>query len=273
MSDQKPPFGPAPVHDEIWFQEWFDTDFYLQLYSHRDKAEAEACVRLVLESIALPAQPGTRPAALDLACGAGRHAITLAQHGFDVTAVDLSTTLLKYARSEAEAEAVDIRFIQSDMRDVEFDGEFDLAVQLFTSFGYFDSPADDLLVLQHVRRSLRDGGYYALDLLNEQQLRSALVPASVRYLDDVAIHEERRFVEDRVVKRITIPMEGGALEFNESVRLYSPERIERMLRDCGFVPEAWFGDYDGSDFVPERSKRMFIISRAAPLEREERFAE
>jgi hypothetical protein len=48
----------------------------------------------------------------------------------------------------------------------------------------------------------------------------------------------------------------------ESVRLFSPEQIDALLRSVGLTPVAWYGEYDGSPFDPENSRRMFIVSRA-----------
>ncbi len=250
--------------DGDWFEEWFRSDFYLKLYSHRDHEEAEACVDLILRSVSFPGAgtDGTKIAALDLACGPGRHAIALAERDVIVTAVDLSPTLLAYARAEADAAGVDIRFLRSDMRAIEFAGEFDLVLQLFTSFGYFEDRSDDALVLERVRRALRAEGYYALDLINARRLRESLVPRSERRFQELTIVEERSIVEGRVEKTITIPAaDGTPRRFVESVRLYEPEEIEGMLFDSGFSPVHWFGDYDGTPFDPASSERMLVVSR------------
>jgi SAM-dependent methyltransferase len=245
-----------------WFEEWFRSDFYLKMYSHRDKAEAEACVDLIVRATGLNPEAVPVPHALDLACGPGRHALSLAEHGFRVTAVDLSPTLLEYARSEADQLGVDIDFIQSDMRHVVYSHQFDLVVQLFTSFGYFDDPADDHHVLHEVRNALLTDGYYALDLLNERHLRQHLVAHSEKHYHGQTIREERHFEGDRVVKTISIPVDGDIQHFRESVRLFSRDEIEEMLIEAGLHPFRWFGDYAGSDYDEELSPRMFVMCRA-----------
>lgn len=259
--------GNDGSHEEDeWFEEWFRSDFYVKLYSHRDQEEAEACVDLILDSTDLGGRPHSELNALDLACGPGRHAIVLAKRGLGVTAVDLSPTLLSIASRAAEEAEAPIRFIRSDMREIDFEGEFDLVLQLFTSFGYFEERSDDALVLQRVRAALRSGGYYALDLINERYLRETLVPLSIRSLDGIEIREERRLVEERVEKRIEIPTSDGQThEFIESVRLYSPETIEGMLYDASLAPVHWFGSYAGERFDPETSERMLVICRAERL--------
>lgn len=57
--------------------------------------------------------PGRR--ALDLACGEGRNSIYLAQHGFDVTGVDISPRGLERARSQAAQVGVSVEFVEADL--------------------------------------------------------------------------------------------------------------------------------------------------------------
>lgn len=94
---------------------------------------------------------------LDLACGVGRHAIAFAKLGFRVTAVDLSAFHLAKAKERAAATDASIEFIQSDMRAFIRPNAFDLVVSLFSSFGYFEDPQDDLQVLRNMHQSLKPG--------------------------------------------------------------------------------------------------------------------
>lgn len=249
-----------------WYDEWFESEYYLKLYGHRDKVEAEACIDIIQRATQLHPheKEEQKIKVLDIACGPGRHAIAMAKRGFDVTGVDLSTKLLHHAHSRAQKESVGIRFLQVDMRSLDFNEEFDLAVQLFTSFGYFSKVEDDYSVLQGARKSLRDVGYYAIDLINPKVLEKTIIPKSTKKIDGtVKVIEERRIVDDRVEKTITIQPKGERHIFEESVRLYTPEMIERLLREAGFLPTHWFGDYAGLPFDPERSRRMIIINKVS----------
>ncbi|MCE2504324.1 MAG: class I SAM-dependent methyltransferase [Chlorobi bacterium] len=245
-----------------WYEEWFDSKYYLQLYSHRNKIEAEACIDIIQRATQFHPTETDKVRVLDIACGPGRHAISLAKRGFDVTAVDLSTTLLHHAHSEAQKAEVPIKFLQLDMRSLDFNAKFDLAVQLFSSFGYFDTIEEDFAVIQGARQALRDIGYYAIDLINPLVLEKTLIAKSTRVVDGgVKVIEKRQIVDGRVKKQITIPLKKEKLKFQEVVRLYSPETIERLLREAGFLPTHWFGDYAGLPFDRERSRRMIIINK------------
>lgn len=252
----------SPAPESNWFERWFASDYYLKLYSHRDDREAELCVALILRATGLDKQLDRNPRALDLASGPGRHSLAMARHGLKVTGVDLSPTLLQHSRAEAAAAGLQIDFRQADMRRIAFRDEFDLVAQLFTSFGYFESADEDMRVLEAVRRALRPGGWYALDLMNDRYLRDHLVPRSYRELDGERIIEERWLSDGRVNKRISIEHGNDPLHFTESVHLFEKKEIEEMLREAKLEPAFWFGDYDGSAFDPESSRRMLVIAQA-----------
>src|SRR5438552_18525856 len=82
-------------------------------------------------------------AVLDLCCGPGRCAIPLAKRGFAVTGVDRTKFLLGKARSLARRSHTRVEWIQADMRDFVRPEAFDLVLNLYTSFGYFDNKGDD----------------------------------------------------------------------------------------------------------------------------------
>lgn len=59
----------------------------------------------------------TRGRALDVACGAGRNSLYLAENGWRVDALDISPVGLERARQNAAAQGVEVRWIQADLED------------------------------------------------------------------------------------------------------------------------------------------------------------
>jgi len=91
---------------------------------------------------------------LDLGCGIGRHALLFAQHGFAVTAVDLSSAGLRILAGEAEKRSLAIETAVADVRKLPLgNGSFD-AVLAFQSIYHVDSPgmAEALAELRRVLR-------------------------------------------------------------------------------------------------------------------------
>src|SRR5687768_11398088 len=115
--------------DQPWYRQLFGED-YLHDFARTPERTAQE-VEGIVQRLALP--PGSR--ILDLCCGHGRHTIPLAQHGYQMTGQDLSELFLRQARTDAEAQGVQVRWFHSDMREIPFENEFDAVINIYVSFG------------------------------------------------------------------------------------------------------------------------------------------
>ena len=233
-----------------WFEEWFGEE-YLDLYPHRDDQDAELLVGLLRRT--LPWAPGWR--VLDFGCGAGRHARALNAAGVRPIGLDLSMSLLRRAREITSAPLV-----RADLRTPPIrPGSVDLAVNLFTSFGYFESDAEHASALAAMVGVVRSGGWFVLDFLNAELVRRSLVARESTRVG------EREMVITRVVSpdgryvSKTIAVDDGR-QFTERVRLFSPEDLVELLRAAGVTVAARFGDYVGAPSTGS-SPRIILAGR------------
>jgi SAM-dependent methyltransferase len=235
-----------------WFEEWFGEE-YLQLYPHRDDAEAARAVTLLVRATGM--QPGWR--VLDVACGAGRHARAFRASGARCFGVDLSATLLRVARGVTDAPLV-----RADMRALPIRaGSMDLTVNLFTSFGYFERDAEHAGALREMVATVRPGGWFAIDFLNPSAVRARLVPCERVGVQGREVEVTRSVSPDghHVSKVIRT---GDGRRFVERVRLFEPDEIEGMLRQAGVTVRHRFGDYDASPMLAG-SPRTILAGQAA----------
>lgn len=239
-----------------WFKEWFASEEYLNLYKHRDDKDAEKLLNLILNSVDLPVNAKI----LDAACGSGRHSISLARKGFDVTGFDLSKVLLDIAKESAEADGLDIDFINADIREITFCKKFNLIINLFTSFGYFHLDEENFAFIHKSPKWLKPGGYFAFDYLNKDYLVSNYEPYSERIVGDKTFKEKRYIENSRIVKEIKIIQTDGIERmFTESVKLYSKEKILNEFSEAGFKLQNIYGDYDGGEYSSANSERLIMI--------------
>ncbi len=125
------------------------------------EADAESEVGWILDHV----QPPAAGRVLDAPCGFGRHSMALVRRGFEVTGVDLSETELQRAKERAAAAGLPLQLVRQDMRDMDFSGEFDLALNLFSSIGFFTDDEDRLLI-DRFCTGLKPGGAFVLDTRN-----------------------------------------------------------------------------------------------------------
>ena len=227
-----------PDHTKAWYEVAFG-DLYPILYAHRDQAAATAEALFAIQ--ALGVGPGSR--AVDIGCGGGRHQRAFEEHGVRVVGVDLSRPLLCENHGSGGE-----WLVRADMRALPLaDGSFDVATSFFTSFGYFDADDDDARVLQEVARVIRPKGRYLLDYLYSPGVAANLVPHTERNVAGYRMVEERRIEHQHVKKRVSItPAAGGETRsYEESVRLYPPADLERMLETAGLTVVDRYGALDG----------------------------
>lgn len=241
---------------DAWYARRFDAT-YLELYRHRDLAEAETVVRHLIAPLGLAGRQ-----VLDLACGAGRYVQALESHGARVAGVDLSAPLLEAARTAGIAAS--LGWVRADMRRLPFrDASFDLVMSMFTSFGYFDTEAEDRAVLREVGRVARTGASFVLDFLNAVRLRRDVETESQRRVGDVDIHERRRVDEAAgvVLKEIELRRGAERLRYREQVRLWEAEPLGIAIVSSGFDIVRLWGDYLGREFDAATSDRLIVHAR------------
>ncbi|MDP2365620.1 MAG: class I SAM-dependent methyltransferase [Ignavibacteria bacterium] len=240
-----------------WFKDWFNTQEYISVYQHRNESDAEEHIKLILENVKISSKANI----LDMACGAGRHAILLARKNYNVTAVDLSDNLLSIAKQRADKENLSINFVHSDIRRFNPTDTFDLILNLFTSFGYFETDEDNFSVLKKAYNLLTYEGYFVLDFFNSEFLTQNLIEYSEEVLEDAEIHLYRKIKDKRVNKKIVITKNGKLSQFEESVRMFTKDELENAITKIGFDIYKTFGDFLGNKFDNINSQRLIIFCK------------
>lgn len=243
---------PEELCKSDWFKTWFDTKYYHSLYQHRSDTEAAFFIARLIDEIQLPRGGEV----MDLACGKGRHSLTLFDAGFRVTGLDLSENSISHLKSR---EQEGLEFHQWDMRERFRESAFDGVFNLFTSFGYFDSMEDDLRVIDAIHFGLKPGGTLILDYLNASPL------LDLRTHEDEEIHRDgyvfqtsKRILKDKVVKEIQVRDGDQTHHFQESVQLLTLTDFKSMFDQVGMRLEKVYGDYQLGTYTPEDSPRLIM---------------
>ncbi len=178
---------------------------------------------------------------LDVGCGTGRHCLELARRGYNVTGLDLSSSLLKRAREKAAEEGLDIEFIQGDARKMSFSRQFDLVMIICQgAFSLMEEDEMDYEILRGVSRALKDEGKFIMTTGNALYQLSNLP-------DDGSF--------DVLTLRETFTLkaeddEGNKKQLNCTQRYYLPTELNWWLKQLGFTKIEFFGC--GEKFSRER---------------------
>jgi cyclopropane fatty-acyl-phospholipid synthase-like methyltransferase len=237
-----------------WFAEWFDTRYYHILYKNRDDKEAERFIDNLCKHLGLKKDAY----ALDLACGKGRHSVTLNKHGYKVLGADLSAHSINEA-SQFSKEGLE--FVVQDMR-IPIEGEkFDAIFNLFTSFGYFDEMGDNIRVIQSANTMLDSNGLFVIDFMNANRVIHQLVEKETKEVDGIVFHITREYDGQHIFKHIRFHADNHDYNFTERVQALKYADFEKMLTSNGFKILSIFGDFDLNTFDENSSDRLILIAQ------------
>lgn len=239
-----------------WFEEWFNSPYYYQLYFKRDKAEAINFVNKLIDYL----KPVPGAYMLDIACGRGRHSIQLASKGFDVTGIDISDHSIRIAK---EKENDHLHFFIHDMRLPFRINYFDYAFNFFTSFGYFNTRREHDNVIRTISQSLKPGGVFVIDYLNVRYEEDHLIHKTEKVIDGINYYITKWYDETHFYKKIVIEDEKlkSLLEYHERVAKFTLGDFTEMLAYQQMQIQNVFGDYNFDDYGLRNSPKMIIIAK------------
>ena len=234
-----------------WFQSWFDTPYYHILYKKRDQTEAQDFIRNLVAYLDI----NQSQSILDLACGKGRHSIFLNALGFRVQGIDLSKKSIAEASKSANER---LRFAVHDMR-IPLGNKFDVVLNLFTSFGYFETIEDNYKVLETIKNALYDDGIGIIDFMNSPHVLQNLVPSNTTEIDGIQFDIKRNYSDGIITKSIAVTDGDSVLQFKERVRAFDLQDFMHMLSEVNLNFVECFGSYTLEPYNAETSKRLILI--------------
>ena len=243
-----------------WWTTYFDEHYLLEYEPlfrlERDRTE----VARVIDVLGLPA--GAR--VLDVPCGQGRHAHLLAEAGFNVDGLDYSGHLLKLARKRGTGRS--LRYTRGDMRKLptRWSGRFDAVLNLFTSFGFFADPADDVKMIGELARVLAPGGVAIWHGGSRDGVMARFLARDWWATSDgTMIAHEREFDPLSGILTIESTWRGMAKRIGRRthhIRLYTATRLAEMFAAEGLIVEEAFDGFTDRPLT-RKSSEMLLVAR------------
>ena len=237
---------------------WYDRFFSHEYLAFDEHPHTHLEVDFLIQTLDLTPQDHI----LDIACGYGRHMIPLAQQKYRITGMDRSPVMLQEARTRACGLKSPPSFLRADMRDLPFFETFDIALNLFSSFGYFEEEDENFRVLQNISDALVPGGLFLIETVNRDYVVRHNSPTQVYRPNNLLLIEERTFdpLTSRSRVDVTVLQNGHETRLHHSIRLYTATELHMLLTASGLIPTAVWGDFTGGDFTCD-SPHMIILSK------------
>ena len=237
-----------------WFENWFDSTYYHILYKNRDEKEAEIFIDNLIQHL----QILKGSTLIDIACGKGRHATYFNSLGLDVIGLDLSPNSIAVATKKENAT---LQFAVHDMREVFKKNSFDIATNLFTSFGYFEKVEDEQKAINAMASNLKSEGILIIDFMNVKKVIKNLVPKEQKTIDNIVFNITRKVENGHIIKDIEI-IEGDKKQyFQEKVKALTLTDYSEFITTAGLKIFNIFGNYKLENFNATFSDRLILICK------------
>lgn len=232
---------------------------YSKRFDHKKRIEKE--LKLLQTTLAaLPTSSDNH--IIDLACGPGMHGNWFAEHGFNVTGIDIEKEAIQIAKSLYPA----VSFNVGDMRDIQAD-KANLVLFLGNTISSSKSPEDLELIISSIANVLHDGGIllihhlnYDPSLWNEPKVivtqnnpdgkNIIAVKTMVNFQDRILVNFVYYYPDDNWTN---IGQHAGAL------RKILPDELDPILDKHGFIGLATFGSGACEPFDPMKSNDCFRL--------------
>ncbi|MBI4947691.1 MAG: class I SAM-dependent methyltransferase [Bacteroidetes bacterium] len=237
-----------------WIEDWFGSEYYSLLYKHRGCDEAKLFLDNLFKFLKIPSGNSI----LDCGCGKGRHSIYLNEKGFQVTGIDISENSIIEAKT---SEKENLSFYVHDMRNLFRINYYDVVLNLFTSFGYFEKDYENNKAIKSTASALKKNGWFVLDFMNVKKEIKALIAQEKCRIDEVDF-EIRRYAEKKsIIKEICFLDKGKSYSYKEKVKSYRRKDLETFFIQNKLELVYLFGDYHLAPFSEETSERLILIGR------------
>lgn len=237
-----------------WFRSWFASPYYFKLYKNRNNDEAALFMTKLIGLLRIR----ETDLILDAACGKGRHSIHLNSLGFNVTGIDLSEPSISIAKKNENKK---LRFHVHDIRNNFKSEHFDHILNLFTSFGYFEEPNDNLKCLLAFKNGINQNGNIIIDFMNAKKALNQMVAKDEKIIDGTHFKIEKRFENGFIKKKISFVDNKEKMEFEESVQALMLDDFEKLFNSAGLKIKNIFGDYQLNNFDKNKSDRLIFHTK------------
>ncbi|TET10898.1 MAG: class I SAM-dependent methyltransferase [Candidatus Thorarchaeota archaeon] len=211
---------------------------------------------------------------LDLACGTGRHSVTLALEEAEVTGIDNSEVMITRAKQHAATNDVSPKFILGEMTEVHSitADQYDLIICLGNSLALLDNLNNLEIVLSSVYNSLNEGGVFVAQALNFKEIHRTgfrFFPQKVGKMDTGEDVVFSRFFEHTdppnsstlvMSAQMKVKGEWTSLVSTLKVLNFNSDLLKRYLVQAGFQETSFYSDYSESPFVGSDDRNVVISS-------------
>ena len=147
------------------------------------------------------------------------------------------------------------------MRKVYKKNTFDVATNLFTSFGYFEKSSDQQQAINAMSKNLKKGGTLVIDFMNVKKVMTNLIPKEKKIINGITFNIKKEVINHYIIKSIDITHSKKEYHFQEKVKAITLAEFSCLTQNAGLKIIDIFGNYKLEEFNAKTSDRLILICK------------
>ena len=209
---------------------------------------------------------------LELCCGTGRLTLPIAKDGYNISGVDITSSMLEQAKVKASEAGLEVEFIEADIRTLDLPEKYDLIFIPFNSIHHLYKNDDLFKVFNAVKNHLKEGGLFLFDCFNPniqfmvdgEKGQKEISEYTTNDGRKVLIKEIMRYENKTQINRIDwhffINGEFDSIQ-NLDMRMFFPQELDSYLEWNGFRIIHKFGSFKEEEFNNSSEKQIFVCNK------------
>jgi len=199
---------------------------------------------------------------LEIACGTGSLSIELFKHGYEMTCMDISPSMLRRATEKFREAGMPMTVFAGDMVSIPVDFQYDAVLCLYDSINYVRNPADFRKAVREVASIIRPGGLFIFDICTVRNSEIFFTNHTmVEHYGDITCERTCRFDPRKRIQEnhFIIERSGGKRTYESHYqKIYLLQEIDSMFSDMPFTE---LGRFDDMTFAhgSEKSMRVHFV--------------
>ncbi|WP_456272388.1 class I SAM-dependent methyltransferase [Bacillus sp. AK031] len=206
---------------------------------------------------------------IDYGCGPGLYCERLAKRGYDVTGMDFSKNSIQYARDSAKEKKLTIHYRHENYLNSTDENQYDFATLIYCDYGAL-APNDRRQLLQNIRKSLKKGGRFLLDVFTEQKYNDFSEGNSWYVKDNggfwspeehIALTQNAKYEDDSSLEQTTIITKQKTETYNIWHQYFTKEMIVGELEEAGFTLLSIYNDVTGKEYHEGNDTMALLVEK------------
>lgn len=206
---------------------------------------------------------------LDIGCGPGIYAELFFKNGYQVTGIDFSQRSIRYAKTSARKNHLDITYLKQDYLNFNLSAKYDVITMIYCDYGAL-STNDRMLLAKKIHQHLKPNGKFILDVFSVAKFNDVKESKTWEYSASNGFWSRSAYLElNRCIKYCTtVTLEQATVITEKKQEIHNiwttyfdKDTLAEELSKVGFKNYKTFSDVKGTPYNKNNATLAMVVEK------------